>query len=180
MRFSPAVGRRVTTLMALSAAGCANMLDEDRARPGPAAPTTGPVVATSDRDQPQPLPGLAPVPKPFIATGQFEPAAGGPSALLVEHASPDAPVPLSAYGQQPARPVDAFPLGPGLTGSSLRRQFGPPAGVAGIDDSWVVYRLTHGREIWLHFAGGDGPLQAADLVRGAENGYVRDRLYPVR
>ncbi len=175
------LGRWITTAVAgVCVGGCANMLDQDRARPTPAGPAPGPVVSTSDRGQPQPLPGLTPPPKPFIDTHQLDAPPGQPTPLLLEHSAPDPPVPLSAYSSQPARPVDAFDLGPGLTGLALRRRFGPPAGVAGIEDPWMVYRLTDDRELWLHFAGGDGPLMAADLVRGAETGYVRDRLYPTR
>lgn len=176
----PTLARRITPALAvILLAGCADMLDQDRPAVAPAARSPGPVVSTSDFGRPQPLPGLNPPPKPFVDTNRFA-SPGQPSPLLIEHAAPDAPVPLSVYGEQPARPVDAFPLSPGLTAAALQRQFGPPAAVAGIDDPWQVYRLTYNREIWLHFAGPDGPLTAADLVRGAENGYVRDRLYPTR
>ena len=148
--------------------------------PVPASTEPSPTVATGELGQPQPLPGLTPPPKPFIAMGRHAPPppSAQPSPLLLEHAAPDAPVPLSVYGSQPTHAVADFNLGPDLTGVSLQARFGPPAGVAGIEDPWLVYRLTHDRELWLHFAGGDGPLLAADLVRAAENGYVRDRLYP--
>ena len=167
---------RVTA--ALFIGGCGPVLDQDRPVVHRAAATTGPAVATADLGTAPPLPGLTPPPKPFFSTAQFAAEPGHPSPLLVEHAVPEPPLPLSVYGQQPVRPVSAFDLGPSLTAAALRRQLGPPAGMADLDDPWVVYRLTYGREIWLHFAGGDGPLTAADLVRGAENGYVRQRLYP--
>ena len=182
----PVVVRTAASLClvtAMAGGGCARVLDQDRTPPATAArPAAGPTVATEDRGQPQPLPGLAPPPKPFIDTARFKstPAQGKPSTLLQVHASPAAPVPLSEFGAQPVHAVDDFPLGPGLTAAAVRRAFGPPAGLAGVEDPWVVYRVTDDREMWLHFAGDDGPLTAADLVRGAETGYIRDRLYPTR
>ncbi len=163
--------------------GCGNMLDQDRAQPATPArrATTGPTtLATGELDQPQPLPGLTPPPKPFIAIGRHAPppALAQPSPLLVEHASPDAS--LAAYGAQPTHLVADFNLGSKLTAADVQRRLGPPAGVAGIEDHWLVYRLTQDRELWLNFADGDGPLVAADVIHGAENGYVRDRVYPVQ
>ena len=163
-----------------AAAGCDSALDQDRPPPRP-VPTTGPAVATGDRGVPQPLPGLTPSPKPFVDTDRF--TGGGdatdqPSVLLQTHAVPDAPVPLSLYGRQPVHATADFGLSPTLTASGVRQRFGPPAGVAGIGDSWAVYRLTFGRELWLHFANGDGALMAADVVRGRETGYSRERVYP--
>ncbi len=167
--------------MALAAGGCAAALDQNRARPQPAA-AAATAAATDPGPSGEPIPGLAPPPKPFVDTARFtsSPLSGKPSVALLEHASPEPPVPLSEYGRQPVWSVEDFPLGPGLTGAAVRQRFGPPAGVAGVDDPWAVYRLTDDRELWLHFSGGDGPLTAADLVHGAENGYVRDRLYPAR
>ena len=182
MRVRSRVRATLAAAVVGSLAGCGAMLDQDRGRRVTAPPAGPPAtdVATGDLGYPEPLPGLTPPPKPFIATGRNRPPPpeAQPSALLLEHAAPDAPLPLSAYGSQPAHAVADFRLGPGLTGVTLQSRLGPPAGVAGIDDPWLVYRLTDDREMWLHFAGGDGPLMAADLVRGAENGYVRDRVYP--
>jgi hypothetical protein len=179
--------RALSLLLVLPlAGGCAEALDQNRPlasrRPvAPPPPTTGPTVATADLGQPQPLPGLTPPPKPFVDRRQFaapSPFSDAPSTLLLLHESPTATVSLSEYARQPQHSVDAFHLSANLTGTALRQRFGPPAGVAGIEDPWVVYRLTFGREMWLHFADGDGPLLAADLVRGAEVGYVRQRLFP--
>ena len=172
---------RGTWIAACLLGGCGQMLDQDRAEPVAARPTPFPsTLATADRGREQPLPGLTPPPKPFIAVGQNAPSPppAQPSPLLVEHASPDAS--LSAYGRQPTHAVDDFQLGSTLTGVALQRRLGPPAGVAGVEDRWLVYRLTGDRELWLNFAGGDGPLLAADVIHGAENGYVRDRVYPER
>ena len=170
------------TLGLLWAAGCASALDQDRPVHRPAEPTSRPAVATGQRGVEQPLPGLDAPPKPFVDLERFKstPTSVPPSGLLMAHASPDAPVPLSAYGEQPVHQLEEFQLGPTLTGAAVRRQFGPPAGLAGIVDSWAVYRLPRGRELWLHFLDGDGPLLAADRVRGRENGYSRERLYPER
>ncbi len=165
------------------AGGCHDMLDQDRPEPAPPhRPATTSPVATGERDQPQPLPGMTPPPKPFVDVDRHlpPPAAAAPSPLLLEHAAPDAPLPLSVYGSQPTHPVTDFDLGPTLTGTNLQKRLGPPAGVAGVEDRWLVYRLTGNRELWLSFANGDGPLVAADVISGAENGYVRDRLYPER
>ena len=164
------------------AGGCNGALDQDQPTPPPPArPATGPAVATSDLGTVPPLPGLLPPPKPFVAESRFTGGPAQPSPLLLEHAVPEPAIPLSEYGRQPAHAIDDFDLGPALTGAALQRRFGPPAGTAVVDDPWYVYRVTFGRELWLHFAdGGTGPLLAADLVRGREDGYSRDRLYPTR
>ena len=169
----------IATLTVL--AGCGSALDQDRPTPL-RQPASRPNVATGDLGRVERLPGLAPPPKPFIAPARFDPAGGPahPSILLQEQAGPDQPVSLSTYARQPTHDVDDFDISPTLTGAAVRGRFGPPAGMAGIDDPWAVYRLTGGRELWLHFADGDGTLLAADVVRGREDGYSRDRLYPDR
>jgi hypothetical protein len=165
--------------------------------------TTAPVgnesVATGDLGTVQKVPGVTPKPKPFIAipgiTTPVNPAPAvtsnqtpigptasnsnaRPSTLLLEHASPDSPVPLSAYGKQPVHELSDFDLHKGLTAASVQQRVGAPAQLADTADPWFVYRLTGSRELWLHFAGvADPVLDAADVVRAAEDGYVRDRVY---
>jgi hypothetical protein len=167
-------------------AGCGSALDQDRAEeraPAPAhhASTMPTTLATGDLGDRQPVPGVTPAPKPFFAPEQHKlpkPRPIEPSPLLVEHAAPDAPLPLSVYASQPVYELSDFPLGSGLTAAAVRQRFGAPAGVAGIEERWWVYRLPDRHELWLNFADGGGPLQFADVIRGAETGYVRDRVFP--
>ena len=141
-------------------------------------PTTQP-VATSELGTVSNIPGLAPKPKPFIAIPKPLQIAGGrPSTLLLEHASPDSPVPLSDYAKQPEHSIGEFHLRTELSAQTVQRWLGPPAQLADNEDPWLVYRLRGNQEIWLHFT---GPLQdqldAADVIRGAEDGYVRTRVF---
>ncbi len=145
------------------------------------APSSGPIgpVATSDLGKVGKVPGLAPKPKPFIAGPPGIVAAGArPSTLLLEHASADSPVPITEYAKQPVYSVSNFHLRSDLSASEVERKLGPPAQIADNDDPWLVYRISSDREIWLHFT---GPLQdhldAADVIRGAEDGYVRTRVF---
>jgi hypothetical protein len=141
-------------------------------------PTTQP-VATSDIGQVAPPVGLAPKAKPFIAVPEpLQLGAAKPSTLLLEHASPDSPVPLSQYASQPVYSVESFHLHSGLSAEAVERRMGPPAQLADAGDPWLVYRIAGSQEIWLHFT---GPLQdqldAADVIRAAEDGYVRTRVF---
>jgi hypothetical protein len=154
----------------------------------PAPPTTAPVgptttpVATEDLGTVGAIPGLAKKPKPFIALPKVvRSAAARPSTLLLEHASPDSPVPLSEYGRQPTFSTADFHLRSDLTAADVERRLGPPAQIADNDDPWLVYRLKGNREIWLHFAGSDPDhLLAADVIRGVEDGYAREQVFQAR
>jgi hypothetical protein len=142
------------------------------------SPTTAP-VATSELGTVSNVPGLAPKPKPFIAIPKSLQVTGGkPSTLLLEHASPDSPVSLSDFAKQPTHLVAEFHLRSELSAEEVTRLMGPPAQLADTGDPWLVYRLHGEQEIWLHFT---GPLQnrldAADVIRGAEDGYVRTRVF---
>jgi hypothetical protein len=65
-----------------------------------------------------------------------------------------------------------------LSAEKVQKDFGPPAQLADNEDPWFVYRLTLRRELWLHFVGpARDHLDAADVVRPAEDGYVRDRVF---
>jgi hypothetical protein len=149
------------------------------------APTTMPVaigsttmpVATADLGNAPPIKGLFPK-KPFIKTDPHFGDRGNPSTLLLEHASPDSPVPLSAFSDQPVRKLPDFHLNSGMTADEVQKKFGPPAALADVEDPWFVYRLTNTRELWLHFEPAlHGKLVAADVIRGAESGYVRTHVF---
>ena len=146
----------------------------------PQPPTTAP-VATSELGDGSLVVGLAPPAKPFFVLPKpirFGTAAK-PSTLLLEHASPDSPVPLSEYAKQPVYGVDDFHLAANLSASTVQALMGPPAQLADAEDPWLVYRLGNDREIWLHFSGRlQDTLDAADVIHGAEDGYVRDRVFP--
>jgi hypothetical protein len=87
-------------------------------------------------------------------------------------------VALSEYAKQKAYPLAAFPLRASLSADELQRRLGPPAQLADYSDMWFVYRLTHGKEIWLHFSQPDNlRLTAADIVHPQEDGYTRDRIF---
>jgi hypothetical protein len=136
-------------------------------------------VATSKLGAVGKVPGVTPKSKPFIALPTL-PAAYGvhPSTLLLEHADPDSPVPLTDYAKQPEHSLSAFHLRAKLSAAELEQKLGPPAQLADNDDPWLVYRLDFKRELWLHFTGpAMEQLDAADVVRGAEDGYVRDRVF---
>jgi len=142
-------------------------------------------VASRDVGTVPPVPGLAPKPKPFIAIPKaIQIPPDRPSTLLLEHASPDSPVALSEYAKQPVHSVADFHLRKGLTAAEVQQKMGQPAQLADTEDPWLVYRLTGRRELWLHFSEGTDAngvvsliLDAADVVRGAEDGYVRDRIF---
>jgi hypothetical protein len=140
--------------------------------------TTQP-VATSDLGSVPPPAGVGPKPKPFIAIPKpLQAGAARPSTLLLEHASPDSPVPITDYANQPVYSVEAFGLRSDLSAEAVERRMGPPAQLADAGDPWLVYRINGGQELWLHFAGPlQGQLDAADVIRGAEDGYVRTRVF---
>ena len=198
MRWSPNRSAALVLLSALT--GCASMhhastqpvaaAPDITAPPSvplvivPSEPTTQP-VATSDLGSGTTGADLTPKPKPFIAIPKIFTSArtsgttgGRPSTLLLEHASPDSPVPLSEYSNQPSYTVVAFDLHANLSQKDLESRLGKPAQIADTVDPWLVYRLVGNREIWLHFSGEDHDhLDAADVIRGAEDGYVRDRVF---
>jgi hypothetical protein len=142
-------------------------------------PTTQPSVATGELGSASSVPGVNPKPKPFIALPKVfvTAVAAKPSTLLLEHASPDSPVPLSDFAKQPLHTLDSFHLHKGMTADQVQQKFGLPAQLADTEDPWLVYRLTGFRELWLHFGGADQMLDAADVIRSAEDGYVRDRVF---
>jgi hypothetical protein len=149
--------------------------------PAPVAPTTAP-VATEDLGDVGPIPGLLKKPKPFIALPKLPAqvtAGAQPSTLLLEHATSDSPVPLSEYARQPVHSTEDFHLRSDLSAAEVKRRLGPPAQLAVNDDPWLVYRLSLNRELWLHFSSPDQDhLLAADIIRSAEDGYVREPVFP--
>ncbi len=144
----------------------------------PVMPTTAP-VATQDLGTVDTVPGLARKPKPFIALPKrVKLGAVQPSTLLAQHASVDSPIPLSEYPDQPVHAIADFHLRAELSADELKRRFGDPAQIAGNDDPWYVYRLGENGELWLYFAGSDkSRLVAADVIRGVEDGYSRQRVF---
>jgi hypothetical protein len=150
------------------------------ATPVPVAPTTAP-VATEDLGTVRPIPGVMKPPKPFIAFPKVQQAVtvlARPSTLLMEHASPDSPVALSEYGRQPVYGINDFHLGADLSANDVKKRLGPPAQLADNEDPWLVYRLNGNREMWLHFGGQyQNHLLAADVIRGVEDGYARERVF---
>lgn len=138
-------------------------------RPTPA------VQASADKDAP--LPGMVKK-KPFIAVNNPLKPSGLPTTLLAEHARSDAPVPLSEYSRQKTFALAAFDLRVDLSAETVRRRLGPPAAVADYADPWTVYRLTRGRELWLHFSQPDQlMLRSADIIQPTEDGYSRSRVF---
>ena len=120
--------------------------------------------------------------KPFIAVSRWfghKPSPGAqPSVLLQQHARSDSPVPLSDYSKQPTYALASFPLRASLSAAELSRRLGPPAQLADYASPWYVYRLGGGQELWLHFAQPDEQtLLAADVIRSAEDGYTRNRVF---
>jgi hypothetical protein len=151
-------------------------------QPASAAPVASPAtepVATSDLGKVTAT-GATPKPKPFIALPRVitQLPAGSPSTLLREHAVAESPVPLSEYGNQPIHTISDFNLRSNLSVTEVEKKLGEPAQLADNEDPWLVYRLSFNRELWLHFT---GPLMdhldAADVIRGAEDGYTRDRVF---
>jgi hypothetical protein len=174
--------RQAVLIGVMAVAGCNSNKPFIALGPRPAtveAPPTTQPVATSELGTVSHVPGVAPKPKPFIAVPKpIQMAGAKPSTLLLEHASPDSPVPLSDYAKQPVYDVSDFHLSEKLSANQLKREMGQPAQLADLEDPWFVYRITGNRELWLHFSGlSHERLDAADLIRGAEDGYVRTRLF---
>jgi hypothetical protein len=144
-------------------------------------PARAPMADTSPATQPVATaePGVKPKPKPFVAVPKLPPVLPAqPSTLLMEHAVPDSPVPLTDYAKQPLHWLHDFHLSTSLSAAAVEKSFGPPAQLADNEEYWYVYRLTFRRELWLHFVGPNRDyLIAADVVRPAEDGYVRDRVF---
>ncbi len=101
-----------------------------------------------------------------------------PSALLLQHARSDSPIPLQQYPQQKTYSVSDFPLGWETSAATIEKQFGPPAQLADYSSVWYVYRLNHRKELWLHFTQPDNThLLSADVITPDEDGYNRERVF---
>jgi hypothetical protein len=171
------------TLLGLLAGGCSSSkpfiaVGNTAAPPSAAATPVPQPVATEDLGTVDHVPGVNPKPRPFIAAPNVPMIAARPSTLLLEHADSDSPVPLSEFAKQPVYHLAEFKLSADLSAEDLQKRLGPPAQLVDNDDPWLVYRLWFNRELWLHFTGPDKDhLEAADMVRGAEDGYVRERVF---
>lgn len=143
--------------------------------PAPAAPPSEPLVV-------KPVPGVVVPKKPFIALPSNPLCAPArPSVLLLAHARADSPVPLSEYAKQPVYSLADFNLWHGLSAAHVQRLLSPPAQLADYASPWFVYRLSDGRELWLHFSQPENThLLAADVIGAAEDGYTRQRIYAAR
>ena len=176
--------RNSAAVIAIALGGCNTSKPFVAIGPVP-APSATPIadsatpVATSALGTVASVPGVTPKPKPFVAVPKPEPLlAVHPSTLLLEHAVPDSPVPLTDYAKQPVHWLHDFDLRRGMSAAEVQKNFGLPAQLADNEDPWLVYRLTYRRELWLHFTGlAQDRLDAADVVRPAEDGYVRDRVF---
>jgi hypothetical protein len=149
--------------------------------PAPAPPASREVV---DSSKPTPTPsaslsGVLPPKKPFIAPGSwFKTHPDQPTVMLQEHARSDSPVPLELYDRQPQYAIADFNLRQTLSATELQRRLGPPTALADYSDPWVVYRLSNGRELWLHFTQPEATrLLYADVISHAEDGYMRRRVF---
>jgi hypothetical protein len=168
------------TLAALAVGGCSSskpfIAIGNSAASAPAASTQP--VATEDLGTVQHVKGVQPPAKPFLAVPKIAGLTVRPSTLLLEHADPDSQVPLSEYANQPVHLMADFHLSSDLSVDDLQKRLGPPAQLADNDDPWLVYRLWCNAELWLHFTGpAKDHLDAADVVRGAEDGYMRERVF---
>jgi len=175
--------RNSAVLFAIALTGCSSgkpfiSIGQSQAPMADTAPATQP-VATSDLGTVASVAGVKPKPKPFVAIPKPQPILPAqPSTLLLEHAVPESPVPLSDYAKQPLHWLHDFHLTTSLSAAQAEKEFGPPAQLADNEEYWYVYRLTFRRELWLHFIGPNRDyLAAADVVRPAEDGYVRDRVF---
>jgi hypothetical protein len=137
-------------------------------------PPTPPSASSADT-----LKNVVPPKKPFVATGGwFKTKPDEPSVLLQQHARSDSPVPLSLYDRQPMYALEQFNLRQTLSADEVQKRLGPPAQLADYSDPWLVYRLSNGRELWLHFAQPAGTrLLYADVISHAEDGYIRRRIF---
>ncbi len=175
--------RNSVVLMVIALVGCNSSkpfiaMGPTPAQPADALPATQP-VATSALGTVASVPGVKPKPKPFVAVPKApEILPAQPSTLLLEHAVPDSPVPITDYARQPLHWLHDFHLTTALSAAQVVKDFGLPAQLADNEEYWYVYRLTFRRELWLHFVGpSKDTLVAADVVRPAEDGYVRDRVF---
>lgn len=177
---------------AASIVGCHKAHPSSTTQPLTAAkPAAQPAVATAENPAP-PAPTVHPaapvdpnagvvVQKPFIATPKiFTKSPAQPSMFLQQHARSDSPIPLSQYSQQQVHSLASFDLRAGLSAEELQKRLGPPAQLADYSDPWIVYRLNHGRELWLHFSQPDNAhLLAADEIIPVEDGYTRKRVFSI-
>jgi hypothetical protein len=171
--------RSFSVVMLMAVAGCHSSKPFIALGPPAATNAADSNVSTSKLGTVSSVPGVLPPPKPFIAIARpAQASAAKPSTLLLEHASPDSPVPLSEYGKQPVYSLRVFNLRRDLTAKDLQRIMGPPVQIADCGDPWLVYRLSGNRELWMHFVGPSPEvLDAADVVGGAEDGYTRERVF---
>jgi len=120
------------------------------------------------------------VQKPFIAISSRFARTAQPSVLLQQHARSDSPIPLSQYAKQEVHSLSAFDLRADLSADELQKRLGLPAQLADYSDPWFVYRLSRGRELWLHFSQPDNAhLLAADVIIPVEDGYTRERVFSI-
>ena len=144
---------------------------------GHSEPAATPAPAPAATNDQAPLPGMVKK-KPFIAFSHPLHPEGSPTTLLAEHARSDSPVPLSEYPKQKMYALSSFDLRLTTTSEEVERKFGKPAALADYADPWTVYRLTRGRELWLHFSQPDGQsLRSADVIEPVEDGYSRTRVF---
>jgi hypothetical protein len=141
-----------------------------------AAPTTQPIAAAD------PNAGVV-VKKPFIAKPHwltFATKPATPSVLLQQHARTDSPIPLSEYSNQAVHSLASFNLRANLSAAEVQNNIGAPAQLADYSSPWFVYRLAHGRELWLHFSQPDNArLLAADEIIPVEDGYTRKSVFSI-
>jgi hypothetical protein len=141
-----------------------------------AAPSTQPVAAAD------PNAGVV-VKKPFIAKPKwltFATKPATPSVLLQQHARTDSPIPLSEYSNQATHTLASFDLRANLSAAELEKRIGLPAQLADYSSPWLVYRLAHGRELWLHFSQPDQTrLLAADEIIPVEDGFTRKSVFSI-
>jgi hypothetical protein len=165
----------ITLAAAILLVGCHKTHPTSSTQSSMAAPTTQAVAADD------PNAGVV-AKKPFIATSHWlgvgAPAA--PSVLLQQHARSDSPIPLSQYSNQPTHSLGSFDLRANLSAAELEKRIGLPAQLADYSSPWLVYRLAHGRELWLHFSQPDQTrLLAADEIIPVEDGYTRKSVFSI-
>lgn len=118
--------------------------------------------------------------KPFLAVSNPLKQPAQPSYVLQQHARTDSPLPLSIYAKQKTHSVEDFHLRASLSAAEVQERVGPPVQRADYSSPWFVYRLSQGRELWLHFSQPDNlRLLQADVVTNVEDGVSRDRIFSV-
>ena len=141
--------------------------------------TAQPTVATATTKPVDPNAGVV-VKKPFIAWRHPFAKVAQPSVLLQQHARSDSPIPLSEYANQGVHTLASFNLRADLSAAELQLKLGLPAQLADYSDPWFVYRLTGGKELWLHFSQPDNAkLTTADEIFPVEDGYTRKRVFSI-